>query len=106
MPVTLCRANRDLLAQMTECWASAGISQRPTIMHTAVHNLVPQRLVHALGQLIVDPCIRRHLNTPLAACPIFCRGQKSPTYSHYRKVNDCYSGLPSPSTLSRYNSRL
>ena len=32
-------------------------SQRLTVMHTAVHHLVPQRLMHALGHFIVDPGI-------------------------------------------------
>jgi hypothetical protein len=56
------------------------VSQRLTVMHTAVHHLVPQRLMHALGHIIVNPSVGRHLNAPLAACPVFCRGQESPAY--------------------------
>jgi hypothetical protein len=49
-------------------------------MHTAVHDLVPQRLMHALGHFIVNPSVRCNLNAPLAACPVFCPCQEFPTY--------------------------
>jgi len=49
-------------------------------MHTAVHYLVPQGLMDALGQFIVDPGVRRHLNAPLAAGPVFRRSQELPAY--------------------------
>ena len=47
-------------------------------MHTAIHHLVPQRLMHALRDLIVNPSIRRDLKAPLAASPVFCHGQEFP----------------------------
>ena len=64
---------------MTEMLGLGRISQGLTVVHTAVYHLVPERLMHALGHLIVDPSVRCHLNAPLAACPVFCRGKKFPT---------------------------
>ena len=69
-----------------ECWASRRISQRLTVMHTAVHYLAAQRLLHALGHFIVNPSVRCNLNAPLPACPVFCHCQEFPTYAHVSMV--------------------
>ena len=63
------------------CGPTGWISQRLAVMHAAIHHLVSKRLMHALRHIIVNPGVRCHLNAPLVACPVFCRGQESPAYT-------------------------
>ena len=67
------------------------ISQRLPVVHAAVHHLVSQCLVYALGYFIVDPCIRRYLNAALAASPVFGDRQK---FSAYPAVPVAFSHVP------------
>ena len=57
-------------------------------MHTAVHHLIPQRLMHTLRDLIVDPSIRRHFSAPLASCPALCHGQKAKMWAARQGDNE------------------
>jgi hypothetical protein len=48
-------------------------------MYAPVYHYVPERFVYQLGHLIVNRSIRRHLRTPVTACPVFRCDQKFPT---------------------------
>jgi hypothetical protein len=50
-------------------------------MYAAVHDLVTQSLVSALGEVILDQCIGSDLEALVTACPILCFGKKSFAYS-------------------------
>src|SRR5207253_5544597 len=52
-------------------------SSRPRLeSYAALHNLKSQRLVHSLRYLVMDRRIRSHLDTSLAARPIFRSSQE------------------------------
>src|SRR5262249_34985413 len=67
------------------------MSQRLAVVHTAVHHLVSQRLVHALRYFVVDPGIRGHLEATLAACPVF---PPTPKFLAYPPVPVAVSYVP------------
>ena len=52
--------------------------KRLTIVHAPVNDLEAQSLVAGLREFVVDPCIRRHFDAPVASGPIFRGRKKSP----------------------------
>src|SRR4051812_29798963 len=75
------QGNTASKSERTKCFIGRKIieamqSQRLSVMHATVNHFVPQRLMHALRYFVVDPGIRRDLNTSLAPRPILCRSQK------------------------------
>ena len=56
-------------------------SQSFAVVDTAINDLKPQRFVSALGYVIVEPRIRRHLNAPVAPCPVFGSRHKLCAYA-------------------------
>ena len=46
-----------------------------SIVHTAVHNLKPERFVSTLGIEVVQPGIGSHFKAALAPGPVFRRGK-------------------------------